>query len=389
METNRKFKIMYVYSQFAGNGGAERVITDKMNYFVEKGHKVTFVTYEQGNHPFGYPLDPRIQHIDTGTRFFRLLDYPYYKRWIKTRKMKLIFQQKLQSIVEKIQPDVIITTTDFLPTCDVITKLNTSAKLIAESQLYKEATLVIYKNTNSWFRRLYVKALASYHYQKVKNFDILVALTEGDANSWKSIAKAVTVIPSPVTNYPDFIPEKDEEVKRIIAAGRLVPQKGFDRLIDAFAMIEEDCPGWHIDIFGDGKDREDLLQQIIDRKLEKRIFIHPYTPNIYGEFMKSNFFVLSSRFEGFGLVLVEALSCGLPCISYNCKYGPEDIITDGEDGFLVKEGDISKLAEKIKWMCNHTEERKRMSEVARINSKRYIKENIINRWIELFELLTK
>ena len=121
--------------------------------------------------------------------------------------------------------------------------------------------------------------------------------------------------------------------------------------------------------------------------LKDRIFIHPATDNLYDEFQNSDFFVFSSRFEGWGLVLVEAMSCGIPCISFRCKYGPEDIITDHNDGLLVSDGNVKELGEKILWMINHPDDCLQYGKEARKTALKFKKDVVIQRWIEIFESL--
>jgi glycosyltransferase involved in cell wall biosynthesis len=152
-------------------------------------------------------------------------------------------------------------------------------------------------------------------------------------------------------------------------------------------MISNQCPEWHVDIFGIGDEKQHLIDRIKYKKMQNKIFIHPATPKIYEEYSRSDFFVLSSRFEGLPLVLIEAMSSGLPCLSFRCKYGPEDIIEDGKNGILVEDGNIQQLAEKILWMCNHEKERNIMGIQARKTSEKYKKENIMPKWINLFNTL--
>ena len=385
MSIGGSYKIIYVYSCFTLKGGAERVITDKMNWLVSHGHDVTFVTYEQGEHPLSYPLDPRVKHIDTETRFFVLDKKSIIPRLILKYRMKLLFFKKLQDIVDEICPNFVVCTTDFLPTCDIITKLKTSAKFVIESHTTKNDTLM-YSIQESSAKRIFRKLKAWVQYKKVKKFNVLVTLTEGDALEWKPLAKSVAVIPNPVTFFPDTIPIKTIH-KRIIAVGRLFPVKAFDKLIDAFSRVSDECEGWRLDIFGDGPEKERLLEYIDFCRMNDSVFINSSTHMIYDEYLKSDFCVLSSRNEGFGLVLIEAMSCGIPCVSFRCKYGPEDIISDGEDGLLVEDGNVDELAAKIKWMCNHDKERLKMGTFAREKSKLFRKDIIMEQWIDLFDRL--
>ena len=119
------------------------------------------------------------------------------------------------------------------------------------------------------------------------------------------------------------------------------------------------------------------------------IIIHKPTDNIYAEYMNSSFYVLSSRYEGFALVIIEALSCGLPCVSFDCPNGPSEIIRSGENGLLVPLADIEKLSNSIEWMINHKADRDRMSLNARLSTTQYQAEKIMSRWVKLFDDVIK
>ena len=224
-----------------------------------------------------------------------------------------------------------------------------------------------------------------WHFSKINKAKVLVTLTEADKKDWgKHIATDIMVIPNMVTCYPDKITPYIERPKRIICAGRLDEQKGFDYLIEAWALIAKKFPDWKIDIFGHGDLKDALNKMIANRKLENQMEIHNPTDRIYDEYMNSSLYVMSSRYEGLPLVLIEAMSCGLPCVSFNCPNGPSEIISNGEDGLIVPFGNISELAKSIEWMITHKEERERMSQNSREKVKYYLAENIMPQWVELF-----
>ena len=165
--------------------------------------------------------------------------------------------------------------------------------------------------------------------------------------------------------------------------GRLAPQKRFDRLIDAFALLAGKYPAWHVDIFGKGEDEKKLRQQIDRHGLVERIHILPPVDHIYAAYGQSDFLVLSSDFEGFGLVIVEAMACGTPVVATNCPYGPADIIRDGETGVLSKL-EVKDLADKMEWMMTHDVERLQMGQKARQAVARYRQEVIIPQWEQAY-----
>ena len=380
-------KIVFVLKSFAIKAGTERVMSDKMNYLAEHGYDVTLVTYEQGIHPLAFSLHPTILHFDLDTRFFLFEKNGIFKRFFIMLKMRRLFRRRLQSLLDEIHPDILVTTTYSMKLVDIILSVKTSACRLVESHVacYTVKKSFDYKD-KSLFRLLAVFS-DIFMLRKIAKADYLVTLTHGDAADWRRYTPNVIVIPNPVTYIPETIVPCDVSRHRIICVGRLHEQKGFDMLIDAFAMIAYQCPEWTVDIFGEGSDREVLEERILRNTLEGRIKINGSTSYIYDEYQRSDFFVLSSRYEGFGLVLVEAMSCGIPCVSFRCKYGPEEIITSGEDGLLVDDGNVQALADSMLWMMEHSLERKEMGKNARINVAKYKKDFIMRSWMSLFNEL--
>ena len=161
-------------------------------------------------------------------------------------------------------------------------------------------------------------------------------------------------------------------------------QKRFDRLIDAFAAISSKYPNWHVDIFGEGNLRNTLEQQIERLGLKDKILIHQPSSNIYDEYLCSELYVMSSDYEGFGLVLVEAMACGVPVISTDCPFGPSEIIEDGVTGLLTKM-DVDDLANKIEWMITHPEKLKSMGVKAHESAAKYQLENVMPKWEAVYK----
>lgn len=377
--------IIYILKSFAQLAGTERVVADKINYLAEKGYDITLVTYEQGNHPKAYSLHPTVKHIDLDTRFFTLYRHSLLTRSYYYIKLKKKFRKKLQEIVRNQNPDYIITTTYSLKVINDILKVKGYAKTIIESHVSHDSVMRHYDFKRNSLSRYFFKLYDINNLRTLRMFNAFVALTREDARQWEKSGLKVTVIPNPVTKYPESLNTDKTCTKRIIAVGRLNHQKGFDKLIDAFSLICDKHPLWRIDIFGQGELEKELNCQIINKGLEEKVTIHQPTKDIYREYLRSNFYVLSSKFEGFGLVLIEAMSCGLPVVAFNCPYGPNEIISDKKDGLLVQNGNINQLSEKMEWLMTHEAERTKMGIQARISAKRYEISNIMAIWEALFK----
>jgi glycosyltransferase involved in cell wall biosynthesis len=212
----------------------------------------------------------------------------------------------------------------------------------------------------------------------------MVVLTESDARCWRQHFDNVCVIPNPVTIYPDVVDDIPKDNGRIIFVGRFNYEKRIDRLVMAFSMIADRYPMWHVDIFGEGNEKQNLLRLIKKMNLENRVIIHEPTREIYDEYKRSEMLVLCSEHEARPLVLVEAMSCGIPCVSLDCPYGPREIITDGVTGLLALDGNIEDLARKIEWMIVHEDERKKMGRNAREDAAKYKMSGIMQDWEQLY-----
>lgn len=376
-------KIVFILRAMANVAGTERVMSDKINWLAERGHDVSLVTYEQGSHPLSFVLHPSVRIIDINTRFFMLSNISLYHRIWETWKLRKRFLNNLQDVVDSIRPDVIIVTTYSMNVISEILKIRTKANLIMESHVAWFSVSKEYDYRSNLIMSKIAHFYDKYIFSRVAFFDLLLVLTEGDKKDWSMFVHNVKAIPNPLTYYPDQIPSKSIS-HRIICVGRLNEQKGFDLLIDAFSLIASQCPEWHVDIFGHGEEESNLLNQINRKGLKHRVNILKPTSDIYVEFMQSDFFVLSSRYEGFGLVLIEAMSCGIPCVAFNCNYGPNEIIEDGINGLLVNNGDVNCLAEKMLWIITHESNRLEMGKNAHVSVSRYCKDRVMQQWEQAY-----
>lgn len=380
-------KITYLFFSFTRLAGTERILIDKMNYFADHmGHDVTVITYEQGAHPFVFPLSDKVHRKELDTRFFTLYRYNAVKRLWLTFKMRKLFYKRFNQVISEINPDVVICTTyrDF--EIKAVAKCHTNAKKIVESHVNKENVLLIgnEKIKDNRFLRAVSRFREYFMMKNISQFDCLVALTPQDADDWNPVVKSI-VIPNIITCYPQEIKRKDCN-KRVISVGRLSPMKGFDIMIDIWVEVVKQYPDWKLFIFGDGGERPKLEEQIRHDGLDKNVFIQSAVSDIYAEYLDSDLFLMTSHFEGFGLVLIEAMSCGLPCIAFDCPNGPSAIIDDGKNGFLVPMYDKQLYLDRVISLIKDCGLRKTIGETARNTASKYRPEHLMNQWEKCFSI---
>ena len=236
-------------------------------------------------------------------------------------------------------------------------------------------------------QRGWLNRLVANHWRRkidlsVRNLDALVLLTQHDADSWAGLTRTI-VIPNSLPFYPQQGSSCSN--KRVIFVGRLNEQKGLEYLIKTWEKVCRKHPDWELHMFGEGEQREMLEGLIHSKRLDDVVIIHKPTQKIMQEYLNSSIFLLTSRFEGFGMVLVEAMACGLPVVSFDCPWGPADIINDGEDGFLVEYLNTNEAAQRVCQLIEDPHLRKEMGAKARANVRRYDRDAVMRQWKDLFK----
>ena len=382
---NKPLKLVYLTPALYMAGGVERVLTLKANYFAEHfGYDVTIILTEgKGKSPF-YPLSDRIKVVNLNIGFEQLWNCSFLKKIFVYLKKQRQYKKALTAELMKLCPD--ITVSLLRREINFLIGIKDGSKKIGELHVNRLNYRNFEANDTNFIKQLFAKLWMSSLVKQLKRLDRFVVLTEEDKLAWPEL-KNVSVIPDPLS----FVPTAQSTlgVKRVIAVGRYVYQKGFDLLLQAWAKIERQCPDWMLVVYGDG-DRAPYEQMMRNLGIDtSRCLLNGPTTDIQREYVNSSLFVFTSRFEGFGMVLVEAMACGLPVVSFACPCGPKDIVRDGEDGFLVENGNIDELVQQLmKLMVDHRL-RTAFARHAQQNAQRFNIEQTALRWKSVFESCTK
>ena len=382
-------RLLYILGNIINRAGVERIMTQKINYLAEAGFDISLLTTDQNDQPLSFPISPKVNYIAANAPIPSRTDYPFYKWWLLLFKAKSVFLKTISRVIKGNQPDIIICTTYSFDVLDLLVKTchKYQIKLVIESHIqltnvFMEPRLA-YSPLLSKLGKIHDQHILNY----VKKAAMLVCLTHEDMRSWKDLhINNACVIPNMITIKPPK--DIDYSAKRVIAVGRYSHQKGFDMLIKAWGRISRKYNDWHLYIFGN-EDRSSYEQLAKKEKCEETCHCMPVTEDIVSEYGKSSIFVMSSRYEGMPLALIEAMSSGLACVSYNCPNGPSDIISNGIDGLLAKNGDIDDLVAKIEILICDEYLRKKIGSKAILNIERYSPNAIMQQNVLLYNRLLK
>ena len=346
------------------SGGIERVLTTKANYLADVlGYEVHVITARQKGRKEFFKLSEKIVRHDLDAND-RIFVFKYRKR--------------LDSLLEKIRPDITVTV------CDnglyALTGCKNAGAKVGEFHFSHEKFLMKY-GSNA-IGRVYASLRTKRLENAVRKLDRFVVLTKADKADWEKVRPDVEQIYNPLS----FVSEEVSPLtrKRCIAAGRLESQKNFRDLITAWKTVDGKHPDWTLSIYGNGSQKDALQSQINSEGLKGKVTLEGNTSDMRKEMLDSSCLVMSSRFEGFPMILLEALTTGLPIVSYDCPKGPSEIVTIGANGYLAEVGDTATLAQGICSVISNEGLRSRFGAESKRRSENFILERIMEKWDSLF-----
>ena len=315
-------KLLYLIDTLYKAGGMERILTEKANSLSrDYGYEVLIVTNHQKGRKLFFPLDNGVRHID--------IDVNYRMPWLMPRYIR-----RLCRVIDAEKPDILISMCG--KELHYLDRLPKTCIRIAEFHFCRE----MYRIKGQESR---LKAMD----KAVSGLDCFVALTEEDALNWQSKCRRVEHIYNP-SFAPGAGSEAGDDIpNKCIAVGRLENQKNFEDLIRVWSIVHGRHPEWVLDIYGNGRQKKRLEKKIEELGLADVVHLLPATRNIADKMGSSALLLMTSIYEGFPLVMVEAASLGLPCISYRCPCGPGEFIEDGKNGYTVEVGDVESMAERV------------------------------------------
>ncbi len=363
-------KLLYITNGIKGAAGLERVLSIKANYLSELlGYEVHILVLNHNNASTFYEFSSKIILHDISV-FGNSLQY--LKKYILG----------IKKVVSKIKPNIISVCDDGLKGFFIPKIISNKIPIIYERHVSK----VIEFGVNPTFIKKSRVSLKFFIMNILaKSFHKFIVLTDDNNLEW-DLQNSI-IIPNPLSFFPSQTAPLN--TKKVIAIGKQGVQKGYDRLLHSWKIVQENHPDWELSIYGKFEAESNLV------KLSKELFIensvHFYEPvkNIEDKYLESSIFAFSSRFEGFGMVLIEAMAYGIPCVSFDCPCGPSTIIKNEEDGFLIPNGDTVDFAEKLILLIENHDKRKLMGQIANENVKRFLPEIIMPKWDELFKKITQ
>lgn len=374
-------KIVYCTHSVYCPGGMERVLLNKVRWIRENTPwQVIIVTTDQeGRKPF-YDFPEGVRIVDLGINYSRGNSLSPFGKITDYFHRRKLHRRRLSDFLMQERPDLTITL--YPSEASFVPDIKDGSKKILEFHYSKNFRL---QYNRQGLLGLADKWRTCADEKLVRRFDRFVVLTNQDARDWGDIPN-MSVIPNAA--IPLSSEHSDCLSRRVIAVGRLDYQKGFDRLIKAWRLVmDKGLTDWHLDIFGQGEWKDYLNNIIHENNLGNCVTVNAPVSDIAAQYTSSSLLAMSSNYEGFPMVMIEAMSCGLPVVTFDYKCGPRDIITPEVNGLIVPNGDIQAFADALVRVMTHTEMRRDMGRAALAVTERYSLETVMKSWNNLFEKL--
>ena len=347
-------KILLTIGDITLKGGAERVVANLANAYAQIGLDVEILSFYKSGDKEAFELDNRVK-----------LSYMHQKSFDKKRKnfFYKMFYKFIESYILK---------RDFKDKDFII--FNNSPHF------------PLFKNKNTKYIRINHTASKGRYLKRYDYFDALVLIATGEIDFWKKHHKSVAIIPNFLPNISNLNTNYSQKV--VVSVGRLSKEKGFLRLIDIWKLIQDskEFKDWKLHIVGDGELKEKIENKIKDLNLTNSIILKPFTKDVESEYLGASIYTMTSHFEGFGMVLIEAQSYALPTISFDIATGPRDIIENDKSGYLIEDNDLNEYATKLKTLMQDESLRAKMGAKSKeIVKSKFSKEVVMKQWMELFE----
>jgi len=379
--------LLYCIPALYNAAGMERVLTEKVNYLAGlTKYKITIVTTDQQGKAIRFLLHESIDVIHLDIDFTAHYAANLIKKYVLHKRKIKIYKQELTNLANKLNIDICVSLCG--KEIEFLYKMPVNCKKVAEIHFAMNSRKqFMTSHNNGYLWKILGEIRTIQLIKSVSKLDKLVVLTKDDQLQWEKTCKNIIQIPNPNPLKKGLTSKLD--TKRIISIGRLDAQKGYDMLICAWLLVIDKHPDWIIDIYGEGEWEDKLNNSIKDAKITNSFFLRGLTYDVATNYIESSIYVMSSRYEGLPMVLIEAMSCGLPIVSFDCDCGPREVITDGVNGFLVETNDIKALADKISILIENEKLRIEMGKNAHIKSKQFSINQIMPQWTLLFDELIK
>jgi glycosyltransferase involved in cell wall biosynthesis len=376
-------KVFYVYTALLTKGGADRVLTEKANWLAEHGYEVGIITDTQMGRPPVFPLSTMVKLINLDIDFSKEYGHNLLMRTYLYYQLMSEYKRKMKAVLDAEKPDIVITTmgrdldflTDIYKDGAIIGEAHTTKHFIRNFHLLEQRGFPYKQIAWYWRRKMDRNA------QKLKG---IVLLTKEDAESWQGTTRTY-VIPNALPFEPNEA--SNLQNKQAIAVGRYNNAKGYEYLVEAWQIVHRKHPDWTIHIYGSGEMKEQVKSLIEGNNLQNTMLMHEPTDNIREKYLESSICVVSSRYEGFSMVILESMVCGVPVVSFDCPHGPRNIIRNGEDSILVEHLNTQAMTDSICQLIEHPELRMELGKKAQENIQRFSKDRVMKLWTELFDEL--